>query len=322
MRRIRIVSALALLAIFAVACNQGGSTKTPGAEALTGTISADGSSTVFPVTQAIAEEWQAEAPDVQVSVGSSGTGGGFKKFCAGETDISDASRPIKDEEKAECEKNSVEYVELTVAIDGLSILTNPKNSFAQCLKTDELKKVFEPNSTVTDWSQIRSGFPKMPLRLYSPGTDSGTFDYFTAEINGEERASRNDELISFSEDDNALVRGVAGDDGISGKPLALGYFGFAYFEQNKSQLKALGVDSGEGCVNPTRDTINTGKYKPLSRPLFIYVAKDATQREEVKAFVDFYLETVNDILAEVGYIKVPDDTLEKSKGDWSTFERS
>lgn len=319
MRRIRIVSAIALLAILAVACNQGGSTNTPGAESLTGTINADGSSTVFPVTQAIAEEWQAEAPDVQVSVGSSGTGGGFKKFCAGETDISDASRPIKDEEKAECEKNSVEYVELTVAIDGLSILTNPKNSFAQCLTTDELKKVFEPNSTVTDWSQIRSGFPKTPIRLYSPGTDSGTFDYFTDEINGEEGASRNDELISFSEDDNALVRGVAGDDGTSGKPLALGYFGFAYFEQNKSQLKALGVDSGEGCVSPTRDTINTGKYKPLSRPLFIYVAKKATEREEVKAFVDFYLGTVNDILAEVGYIEVPDDTLEKSKSDWNAF---
>jgi phosphate transport system substrate-binding protein len=320
MSRIRIVAAIALLAIFAVACNQGSPTSTtPGAENLTGTINADGSSTVFPITQAIAEEWQAEAPDVQVSVGSSGTGGGFKKFCAGETDISDASRPIKDEEKAECEKNSVEYVELTVAIDGLSILTNPKNTFAECLTTEELKNVFEPNSAVTDWSQIRSGFPKTAIRLYSPGTDSGTFDYFTDEINGEEGASRNDETISFSEDDNALVRGVAGDDGTSGKPLALGYFGFAYFEQNKTQLRALGVDSGEGCVSPTRGTINTGKYKPLSRPLFVYVAKKATERKEVKAFVDFYLETVNDILAEVGYIEVPEDTLKKSNDDWNSF---
>lgn len=319
MERIRMSAAIGLLAILAVACNQGANTATREGSNLTGTINADGSSTVFPITQAVAEEWQDEAPDVQVSVGSSGTGGGFKKFCAGETDISDASRPIKDEEKAECEKNNVEYVELTVAIDGLSVLTNPKNTFAECLTVEELKKVFKPNSTLTDWSQIRAGFPKTPIRLYSPGTDSGTFDYFTDEINGEEGASRNDDVISFSEDDNALVRGVAGDDGTSGKPLALGYFGFAYFEQNKSQLKALGVDNGEGCVSPTRNTINTGKYKPLSRPLFVYVAKDASAREEVKAFVDFYLDIVNELLAEVGYIEVPDETLEKSKSDWTAF---
>lgn len=309
MKQIRLVAAITVLLILAAAC--GRSAGTGASESLTGTINADGSSTVFPVTQAIAEEWQAEAPNVNVSVGTSGTGGGFQKFCAGETDISDASRPIKEEEAAICQQNGVEYVELTVAIDGLSVLVNPENDFVSCLTVDELKKVWEPNSSVKNWMDIRAGFPDRPLALYGPGTDSGTFDYFTGEIVGEEGASRSD--YTASEDDNVLVRGIAGDEN------ALGYFGFAYYEQNQDKLKVVEVDGGEGCIEPTRSTIESGEYAPLSRPLFIYVSKESAGREEVAAFVDFYLETMNDILADVGYIEVPEELLTEQQAKWEEF---
>lgn len=331
--RNRLTLALALflaMAIFAAACaKKDEKTDDPeakGLAALSGSVNADGSSTVFPISQAVAETFQEEAKNVKISVGTSGTGGGFKKFCSGEADISNASRPIKKgkpegkddaEKKGEvglCADNGVEFVELTVAIDGLSVLVNPKNDFVKCLTVEELKKIWEPNSKVSNWSQVRSGFPDKKLSLYGPGTDSGTFDYFTDEIVGEEGASRSDYVAS--EDDNVLVQGVAGDEN------ALGYFGYAYFEQNAKKLKAVGVDAGEGCVEPTRETINGGKYTPLSRPLFIYVAKKAAARKEVAAFIDFYLESVNDLVAEVGYIALPDEKLKAEIDEWKAFKPS
>jgi phosphate transport system substrate-binding protein len=292
---------------------------------LSGSISIDGSSTVFPVTQAIAELFNEEAPDVDVAVGLSGTGGGFEKFCNGETDISDASRPIRTErdeddpdtpsEAEACEAEGIEFVELSVAIDGLSVLVHPSNDFVECLTVEELKKVWEPGSTVDNWNDIRPDFPDRPLgrsELYGPGTDSGTFDYFTDEIVGEEGASR--DLYSASENDDDLVRGVAGNEN------ALGYFGFAYYEQNQDKLKTVAVDGGEGCVQPTRETINSGEYTPLSRPIFIYVSNQSLDKDEVVAFVDFYLENMNGIIADVGYIEVPAEDLEEEVEEWEAFK--
>ena len=302
-----IVAGAAALAILATACG-GGDT---GGQGLDGSIAADGSSTVFPITQAIAEEFNAEEPGVQISVGVSGTGGGFEKFCAGETDISDASRPIEQEEMEICQQNNIEYVELQVAIDGLSVVVNPANTFVECLTVDELKAIWEPGSKIDNWSQVREGFPDQPLTLYGAGTDSGTFDYFTDVIVGEEGASRSD--YTPSEDDNVLVQGVAGD------PNALGYFGYAYFVQSRDKLRAVAIDGGNGCVMPSEQTINSGEYAPLSRPLFIYVAKDAVRRPEVRSFVDFYLGTVNDLISDVGYIPVPDDTLQSESQEWEQF---
>ncbi|MGH2785866.1 MAG: PstS family phosphate ABC transporter substrate-binding protein [Actinomycetota bacterium] len=311
-RGVRMVVGLTALAIVAAACGGGGGGGDEALKALTGDIVADGSSTVFPITQAVAEEFKlAGADQVKVSVGSSGTGGGFKKFCAGETDLSDASRPIKDEEKALCTAGGVEYVELKVAVDGLSVVTNPGNTFVECLTTDELKKVFVKDSTVTNWSQIRAGFPNKPLKLYGPGTDSGTYDYFTAEINGEEGVGRSDSLYTPSEDDNVLVQGVSGD------PNGLGYFGFAYYIQNKDKLRIVGVDGGSGCVAPNETSINDGSYKPLSRPLYIYVAKKSISKPQVKAFVDFYLAEVNGLLQSVGYVALHTDDMTASETAWA-----
>jgi phosphate transport system substrate-binding protein len=304
----RLVTAALALALLSTACgNEGG-----GQGGLSGAINADGSSTVFPITQAVAEEFQAENQGVEIAVGTSGTGGGFEKFCAGETDISDASRPIKaDEEVPVCEKNGVEYIELQVAVDGLSLMVNPENTFAECLTTDELAAIWGPDSKINNWKDVRPGFPDQELTLYGPGTDSGTFDYFTDVINGEEGASRSD--YTASEDDNVLVQGIAGD------PNALGYFGYAYYEQNADKLKVLGVDSGSGCVTPAVGTITSGEYAPLSRPLFMYVAKEAAGREEVRAFVDFYLETMNQLVPEVGYVPVPEEVLQADTQEWEQF---
>ena len=269
---------------------------------LSGTIKIDGSSTVYPITQAVAEEFMAENPGVNVTVGVSGTGGGFAKFTRGETDISNASRPIKDEEKTTAEENGVEYTELTVAIDGIAVVVNPQNDWVDHLTVDELKKIWEPNSKVKKWSDIRPGWPDEPIQLYGPGTDSGTFDYFTGEVVGEEGASRTD--YTASEDDNQLVTGVASDK------YALGYFGYAYYVENKDKLKAVPIDGGSGPVEPNDETIASGTYKPLSRPVFIYVNNEAYKtRPEVKAFVDYYLEVVRDMAPEVGYIALPDDVL-------------
>lgn len=306
---LRHVVACAVLATTTAACTAGGSSR-----GLSGSVDADGSSTVFPITQAVAEEFNAEEPDVKISVGVSGTGGGFKKFCSGETDISDASRPIKGSEKAACAEAGVEYVELEVAVDGLSVLVNKSNGFVECLTIRELKSIWEPaaQGKVTNWRQVRAGFPSRSLELYGPGTDSGTFDYFTAEIVGEEGSSRSD--FTANEDDNVLVQGIAGDDG------ALGYFGYAYYEENKDKLKVLGVDAGAGCVVPSPATINNGTYAPLSRPLYIYVARKAAARPEVRAFVDFYLETASELVADVGYIALPKERLGAASSAWDAFK--
>lgn len=271
---------------------------------LSGEIKIDGSSTVFPITEAIAEEFNAVQPNVKIPVGVSGTGGGFKKFIAKEIDISDASRPIKDEEAANAQEAGVEYIELKVAFDGLSVLVNPENTWVDYLTVEELTKIWSPDSTVNTWSDIRSDWPAEEIVFYAPGTDSGTFDYFTEEINGESGAIRSD--FTGSEDDNVLVQGIAGDKN------ALGFFGFAYYEENQDKLKLVPIDNGNGPITPTFDTIKEGTYSPLSRPIFIYVNKEALNRAEVKEFVTFYLENAKDIVPDVGYVALPDD--EYSKG--------
>ncbi len=269
----------------------------------------DGSSTVFPITEAVAEEFQRTNPGVNVTVGTSGTGGGFEKFCNGETDIQNASRPIEDGERQACAAEGIEYIELSVALDGLAIVVNEDNDFARCLTTAELRRIWEPNSRVNNWRDIRPGFPNMRLNLFGPGTDSGTFDYFTQVINGEEGASRTD--YTPSEDDNVLVQGVEGDEG------ALAYFGFAYYQENSDRLNLVGVDAGQGCVTPSVETVQRGTYTPLSRPLFVYVKKSSLGRPEMQAFVDFYLANVSGILADVGYVPLPEEALRAEKDELS-----
>ena len=274
-------------------------TTAPVAMELSGTIEIDGSSTVFPVSEAVAEEFGKLHPDVRVNVGVSGTGGGFKRFTVGETDISDASRPIKDAEAQAAADNGIEYYPLRVAMDGLSVMVSPDNDFVECLTTDQLKMIWEPGSTVTKWSDVDPSWPSSDIALYGPDTDSGTFDYFTEEIMGEAQLSRPD--YTASADDNVLVQGIAG-----GK-YSLGYFGFAYYQENQDKLNLVAVDSGNGCVLPTSESIENGTYSPLSRPLFIYVSKQSMERPEVKAFVEFYLDNAADLAQEVGYIKLGDD---------------
>ena len=273
---------------------------TPPAGPISGTVFVDGSSTVGPISQAVAEEFQKQFSDVRVPVGVSGTGGGFKKFCAQETDISDASRFIKSTEAAVCDEHGVGYIELPVAVDGIAIVVNQQNDWiGDSITTDELKKMWDPESegVVMNWSQIREGFPDEPLLLYGPGTDSGTYDYFTKAINGEEGASRGD--FTPSEDDNVLVQGVSGDAG------AVGFFGLAYYEQNAELLKALKVDGGAGPVFPTTENVLTGTYAPLSRVIFIYVSTVAAERPEVQTFVEFYLKNAANLVGDVGYVPLP-----------------
>jgi len=275
-----------VLALLAAACGESG---------MDSRILVDGSSTVYRLTEAVAEEFGiAQGGAVQVMVGVSGTGGGFQRFCAGETDVNDASRPIKDAEREECFINDVRFLELPVAYDGISIVVHPDNTWVDCLTIEELRRIWEPASTVESWAQVREGFPDQPIRLYGPGPDSGTFDYFTEMIMGEEGASRWEYTVS--EDDNVLVTGVAGD------PAALGYFGYAYYEENRDRLKLVAVDSGSGCVQPTPETIRRGRYDPLSRPLFIYVNREALERPTVAEFVRFYMETAPQLAREVGYV--------------------
>ena len=298
-----VAAILALaLALVALACGSSPASE-PGAPSassdnLSGTIEIDGSSTVFPVSEAVAEEFRKLHPDVRVNVGVSGTGGGFKRFTVGETDISDASRPIKDSEAAAAVENGIEYYPLRVATDGLSVIVSPDNDFVECLTIDQLKMIWEPGSTVTNWSDVNPNWPSEKIVLYGPDTDSGTFDYFTEEVMGEAQLSRPD--YTASADDNVLVQGVAG-----GK-YSLGYFGFAYYAENRDKLKLVDVDSGSGCVTPTSESIENGSYSPLSRPLFIYVSKQSMERPEVKTFVEFYLDNAADLAQEVGYIKLGD----------------
>ncbi|MGH2658163.1 MAG: PstS family phosphate ABC transporter substrate-binding protein [Actinomycetota bacterium] len=315
-KRWAIVAAFGALALVGAACgndDQGGGGG--GGTQLSGTVLGDGSSTVFPITQAVAEEFTVENPDVKVSVGVSGTGGGFEKFCAGETDIQDASRAIEQEEIDLCAQNGVEYVELPVAQDGLSVMVNPANTFAECLTVEQLKAIWEPGSKIDNWSGIPgANFPDQDLTLYGAGTDSGTFDYFTDAIVGEEGASRSD--YTASEDDNVLVQGIAGD------PNALGYFGFAYYVQNSDKLKLVAVDGGDGCIPPSDETINSGEYTPLSRPLFVYVKKQSLGKPEVVAFIDFYMEVGRSLIPEVGYVNVGSADWASTEQTWADFKAS
>ncbi len=272
---------------------------------LSGSIKIDGSSTVGPFAQAAAEAFQGENPDVKISVGTSGTGGGFEKFCAGETDISDASRPIKDDEEVPlCEKEGVKYKEAQVANDGIAIVTNKAISI-DCMTTAELKKLWNQGSKVAAYNEVNPKFPSQKVSLFGPGTDSGTFDFFTDEINGEEGVSR--KQYQPSEDDNVLVQGVEGDEG------GLGYFGFSYYEQNQDKLNLVGVDGGDGCVKPSNATIQDGTYKPLARPLFMYPSDKALARPEVKAFMDYVLENQETIAEASQIVPMTSEQLAESK---------
>lgn len=272
---------------------------TPPANAgeLSGKIIADGSSTVGPITEAVTEEFNAVAPNVEVEVNISGTGGGFKRFCAGETDIQDASRPIKPEEEEACRQAGVNYYVFEVAYDGLSIVVNPANDFVECLTVDQLKRLWEANSTVDSWNDLNPEWPDKPISLYGPGTDSGTYDYFVEAIIGGDGSTRTD--YTPSEDDNVLVEGVAGDEN------ALGFFGFAYYEQNQDRLKLVAVDGGNGCVLPSKETVRDLSYKPLSRPLFVYVKAESLTRPEVQEFMRFYLANAMELVDDVGYVDSP-----------------
>lgn len=322
--RLKLLSLLAALSLGVAAC-AGGDTTSDGGDApsdgetttetadeqpaatdsgLGGSVASDGSSTVYPIAEAMAEEFMNSNSGVDVTVGLSGSGGGFKKFCAGETDLSNASRPIKQKEIDLCAEKGIEFIELPVAYDGLSVVVNSKNDWAQCIPISELTTMWETaaQDTVSNWNQVGE-YPDKELKLYGPGTDSGTYDYFTEVVTGEEGASRGD--FTASEDDNVLVQGVAGDEG------SLGFFGYAYYEENKDQLKVLEVDGGTGCVAPSPETIADGTYTPLSRPLFVYVRKEAIDRPEVQAYVEFFLAGENQkYVSEVGYVALPEDVME------------
>ena len=273
-------------------------------QSISGTIEIDGSSTVFPITQAVAEEFAKINPDIRVNVGVSGTGGGFKRFQVGETDINDASRPIKTSEAEECAKNGVEYIEFTIAIDGLAVMVNPENTWVDYLTVEELNMIWKPESTVDSWNDIRSEWPDQKIHLYGPDTDSGTFDYFTDVINGDEGVSRAD--YTASADDNVLVQGIAGDKN------ALGYFGYAYYAENADKLKIVPIDSGNGPVIPSDETVKAGQYTPLARPIFIYVNKASLENEAVHAFVKFYMENAEWLVAEVGYTPQPNSVYQNN----------
>jgi phosphate transport system substrate-binding protein len=288
-----------LLAILAGACGGSGTPGEGGAPAL---IQIDGSSTVFPISEAVAEEFQKANPAVRVTVGISGTGGGFQKFCRGETDISDASRPIRPVEVETCKQAGIDYIELPVAYDGLAVVVNPKNTWAASITVSELKTLWAPEAQgkVLRWSQVRSSWPDRDIRLFGAGVDSGTYDYFTEAIVGKEGASRGD--FTSSEDDNVLVQGVGSDE------LALGFIPFAYVEQNQSRLKLVPVDdgkadNGEGPLSPSAETVRSGTYQPLSRPLFIYVSRKAADRPEIQQFVDAYFAAPA-LIREVGYVEL------------------
>jgi len=302
---ITFIAAFLSLAVIMTSCGDSANTEHGDSQGHTssdeGSIGIDGSSTVFPITEAVAEEYRAVAKDVQVTVGVSGTGGGFKKFSRGETDISDASRPIKQKEIDACKENNISYIELSVAYDGLAVIVNPENDWLTDITVAELKKIWEPaaKGTIMNWNQIRPEWPAEKIELYGPGTASGTFDYFTEAIVGESGSCRAD--YNSSEDDNILVTGV------SGNKYALGFFGLAYFEANKDKLKLVAVDGGNGPVAPSLETVKDGSYAPLSRPLFIYVNSTAAAKKHVVNFVNFYIENAGEMAKEVGYIPMKDE---------------
>jgi phosphate transport system substrate-binding protein len=303
------------LALTAVACGEkkGKSNNDGGPANLEGTIKVDGSSTVFPITEAVAEEFRTEQPRVKVTIGVSGTGGGFKKFSRGETNISNASRPIKDSDKAACEENKIGYIELEVAYDGLAVLVNPENDWVDNFTTEELKMIWEPSAQgkVMKWNQIRSEWPDEEIHLFGPGVASGTYDYFTEAVVGTSGSSRGD--FTASEDDHVLVQGIAGDK------FSLGFFGLAYYAENKDKLKLVGVNNGESVVKPSLETVRNGTYSPLSRPLFIYVNSTSVSSPQVVAFVDFYVENAGELSEDVGYIPLPDEMYTEQKKKFNAF---
>jgi phosphate transport system substrate-binding protein len=303
-----IVACMSVLALGVAACGDSDDeSSASGGGDLSGSIRIDGSSTVAPLTEAIAEEFQAENPDVKVTVGTAGTGGGFEKFCAGETDISDASRAIEPEEEEACKKGGIAYEDVHVATDALTVMINNENPVS-CLTVDQLSAIWGPDSKLSNWDEIPGLEEEFDeeLALFGPGTDSGTFDYFTEEINGEEGATRKD-YNNVGENDNATVTGVEGSPG------GMGYAGFSYYTENEGKLKALEVDNGKGCVGPSVETAQDGSYTPLSRPLLIYPSDAALKKPEVKAFVDYYLDNVNEIAEAVGFIPLTEEQLEESK---------
>ena len=305
---IAIVATASVLALGVAACgNSDSSTGSGGGEDLSGTIRIDGSSTVGPLTEAIAEQFQAENPGVKVTVGTSGTGGGFEKFCAGETDINDASREIEPEEAANCKQGGIGYEDVHVATDALTVMINNENPVS-CLTVDQLAAIWGPDSKIGDWNEIpglEEEFDEK-LALFGPGTDSGTFDYFTESINGEEGATRRD-YNNVGENDNATVTGV------EGAPGGMGYAGFSYYTENEGKLKALEVDNGKGCVPPSVETAQDGSYAPLSRPLFVYPSDAALKKPEVKAFIAYYLENVNSVAESLGFVPLTDEQLSDSE---------
>ncbi|HEV8426160.1 MAG TPA: PstS family phosphate ABC transporter substrate-binding protein [Actinomycetes bacterium] len=296
------------LALVAAACggDDDSGTTGGGGTQLSGTINIDGSSTVAPLSEAAAELFQEQNSGVRVTVGTSGTGGGFEKFCAGETDISDASRAIEDDEKQACQSKGIKYEEVQVANDGLSVVVNPQNNWAKCLTVAQLKKIWDKGSKVNNWNQVDPSFPNEPLKLFGAGTDSGTFDYFTKAINGEEGRSRSD--YSATEDDNVTVTGVSGTKG------GLGYFGLSYLQENEGKIQGVQVDGGGGCVAPTVDTVQDGSYTPLSRPLFIYPSDKALERPEVKAFLEYYVNNYQKIAEDALFVPLTDEQAVEAKG--------
>jgi len=279
---------------------------------LTGQIKVDGSSTVYPITEAVAEDFQGKAPKTRPTVGISGTGGGFKRFCAGETDISDASRPITKTEVDTAKTNKIDFIELPVAFDGITIVVNPANTWVTQLSVDQLKKIFNADSPAKTWSDLNPAWPSETIKAFSPGTDSGTFDYFKEVTVGKDGKVRSD--LSVSEDDNVLVTGVAGDKN------AIGYFGFAYYAENASKLKLVPIDGGKGAITPNSKTIEDGTYTPLSRPLFIYVNAKSAARPEVAAFVNFYLANTAKLSKQVGYTPLPAMMNERAAANWKAVK--
>jgi phosphate transport system substrate-binding protein len=297
--RLRTLVVIAVLAAFAAGGAGAGVVK------LKGLITADGSSTVGPYTRAAAELFRKKEPGVQVTVGISGTGGGFQRFCNNEIDLADASRAIRKAEIEACQKNSVRWVAFTVANDGISLVVNKQNTWANCLTTAELKKIWEPGSKVNNWREVRSSFPDVSLKLFGPGTDSGTFDFFTEVINGRARASRSD--YSATENDNVAVRGVEGERG------GMAYFGLSYYEENKNRLKVLAVDSGRGCIKPSKTTVQKNSYKPLSRPLFVYVKGSSFKKRHVQAFLDYMFDNEVRIANRARFISLTPQQLKRAR---------
>ena len=311
MRRFKFMAMTAVMGgVIAVAAGCGsndtsnsGKGNETASDKLKGEVIMDGSSTVFPIMEAVAEEYMAEQPDVKVSVGSSGTGGGFKKFIAGETDLSNASRPVKDEESALLDEKGVKYTEMKLAFDGISIVVNKDNEFIDKMTVDELKKLWVDNGSVKKWSDIRPEWPKEEIKFYSPGTDSVTYDYFNEVILEEKPMVEN---ATLSEDDNVLVQGVEGDKN------AIGFFGFAYYAENKDKLKVVSIDNGKGAVEPTHETIKSGEYAPLSRPLYTYVSnKSVAEKEQVADYTQFVIENAGELSEEVGYVSLPEEEYKK-----------